>query len=133
MTTQLAPPGRSAPPPRPWPLRVSTASSFLAAAAGGVGVLAALADGDALRGKLTAEATEADPGLAADTIADGVTATTGLVRGSVAGQTYREIGGRLFISAKTVEHHVSRIRQRLGASNRSDLLARLRFEIAQSD
>ncbi|MGY2127791.1 LuxR C-terminal-related transcriptional regulator [Blastococcus sp. SYSU DS0617] len=50
----------------------------------------------------------------------------------VAGQTYREIGGTLFISAKTVEHHVSRIRQRLGASNRSDLLARLRLEIAQS-
>ena len=49
----------------------------------------------------------------------------------VAGQTYREIGGRLFISAKTVEHHISRIRQRLGASNRSDLLARLRLEIAQ--
>ncbi len=49
----------------------------------------------------------------------------------VAGQTYREIGSQLFISAKTVEHHVSRIRQRLGASNRSDLLARLRFEIAQ--
>jgi DNA-binding CsgD family transcriptional regulator len=47
----------------------------------------------------------------------------------VAGQTYREIGGRLFISAKTVEHHVARIRQRLGASNRSDLLARLRAEL----
>lgn len=47
----------------------------------------------------------------------------------VAGQTYREIGSRLFISAKTVEHHVSRMRQRLGASNRSDLLARLRLEI----
>jgi DNA-binding CsgD family transcriptional regulator len=49
----------------------------------------------------------------------------------VAGQTYREIGGRLFISAKTVEHHVSRMRQRLGASTRSDLLARLRAEIAE--
>ena len=49
----------------------------------------------------------------------------------VSGQTYREIGGRLFISAKTVEHHVSRMRQRLGASNRSDLLARLRVEIAE--
>jgi DNA-binding CsgD family transcriptional regulator len=47
----------------------------------------------------------------------------------VAGQTYREIGGRLFISSKTVEHHVSRMRQRLGASNRSDLLARLRAEL----
>ena len=50
----------------------------------------------------------------------------------IAGQTYREIGGRLYISAKTVEHHVSRMRQRLGASNRSDLLARLRAELADS-
>jgi DNA-binding CsgD family transcriptional regulator len=50
----------------------------------------------------------------------------------VSGQTYREIGGRLFISAKTVEHHVSRMRQRLGASNRSELLARLRAEVAAS-
>lgn len=50
----------------------------------------------------------------------------------VAGQTYREIGGRLFISAKTVEHHVSRIRHRLGVSNRSELLARLRAELAAS-
>jgi DNA-binding CsgD family transcriptional regulator len=47
----------------------------------------------------------------------------------VEGRTYREIGGRLFISAKTVEHHVSRMRQRLGASDRSDLLARLRVEL----
>jgi DNA-binding CsgD family transcriptional regulator/tetratricopeptide (TPR) repeat protein len=49
----------------------------------------------------------------------------------VEGQTYREIGGQLFISAKTVEHHVSRMRQRLGAGTRSDLLARLRAEIAE--
>lgn len=49
----------------------------------------------------------------------------------VAGQTYREIGGRLYISAKTVEHHVSRMRQRLGAGTRSDLLARLRAELAE--
>ncbi|MGY1605989.1 LuxR C-terminal-related transcriptional regulator [Geodermatophilus sp. SYSU D00700] len=49
----------------------------------------------------------------------------------VAGQTYREIGGQLYISAKTVEHHVSRMRQRLGAGTRSDLLARLRAELAQ--
>ncbi|RBY88692.1 helix-turn-helix transcriptional regulator [Blastococcus sp. TF02A-26] len=49
----------------------------------------------------------------------------------VAGQTYREIGGRLYISAKTVEHHVSRIRRRLGAGTRSDLVARLRAELAQ--
>ena len=49
----------------------------------------------------------------------------------MAGQTSREIGGRLHISAKTVEHHVSRMRQRLGAGTRSDLLARLRAELAE--
>jgi len=42
------------------------------------------------------------------------------------GLTYRQIGGRLFISAKTVEHHVARMRQRLGCANRGDLLAKLR-------
>ena len=49
----------------------------------------------------------------------------------VAGQTYREVGGQLFISAKTVEHHVARIRQRLGAGTRSDLMSRLRAELAE--
>ncbi|CCG01072.1 Response regulator containing a CheY-like receiver domain and an HTH DNA-binding domain [Blastococcus saxobsidens DD2] len=49
----------------------------------------------------------------------------------VEGLTYREIGAQLYISAKTVEHHVSRMRQRLGASSRSDLLARLRAELAE--
>jgi DNA-binding CsgD family transcriptional regulator len=44
----------------------------------------------------------------------------------LAGMTYKQIGDRLFISAKTVEHHVARIRQRLGCTSRSDLLARLR-------
>ncbi|WP_227997488.1 LuxR C-terminal-related transcriptional regulator [Nocardia australiensis] len=42
------------------------------------------------------------------------------------GLTYREIGARLFISAKTVEHHVARIRRRIGASSRSELLSMLR-------
>ena len=44
----------------------------------------------------------------------------------LAGLTYKEIGDRLFISAKTVEHHIARMRQRLGCGSRSDLLARLR-------
>ena len=48
----------------------------------------------------------------------------------MAGHTYREIGSRLYISAKTVEHHVSRMRHRLGAGTRSELLARLRAELA---
>jgi DNA-binding CsgD family transcriptional regulator len=42
------------------------------------------------------------------------------------GLTYRQIGERLFISAKTVEHHVARIRQRLNATSRDDLFAQLR-------
>ncbi|MGC7094047.1 helix-turn-helix domain-containing protein [Amycolatopsis lurida] len=42
------------------------------------------------------------------------------------GMTYKEVGARLFISAKTVEHHMARMRQRLGAGNRAELLAHLR-------
>jgi DNA-binding NarL/FixJ family response regulator len=42
------------------------------------------------------------------------------------GLTYREVGDRLFISAKTVEHHVARMRQRLGSTNRRELLVQLR-------
>ncbi|EHR51318.1 response regulator containing a CheY-like receiver domain and an HTH DNA-binding domain [Saccharomonospora marina XMU15] len=44
----------------------------------------------------------------------------------VDGFTYKEIGQRLFISAKTVEYHVARMRQRFGCTSRSDLLERLR-------
>ncbi|HEY8532535.1 MAG TPA: helix-turn-helix transcriptional regulator [Micromonospora sp.] len=50
----------------------------------------------------------------------------------LAGLTYKQIGDRLFISAKTVEHHVTRIRQRLGCANRGELLARLRAMAAES-
>jgi DNA-binding NarL/FixJ family response regulator len=42
------------------------------------------------------------------------------------GMPYRDIGGQLFISAKTVEHHVARIRRRLGAESRSEMLSMLR-------
>ncbi|WP_191303684.1 helix-turn-helix transcriptional regulator [Lentzea cavernae] len=44
----------------------------------------------------------------------------------VEGMTYRQVGDRLFISAKTVEHHMARMRQRLGSTSRSDLLGQLR-------
>ncbi|WP_308214215.1 helix-turn-helix transcriptional regulator [Umezawaea endophytica] len=44
----------------------------------------------------------------------------------VGGMTYKQVGDRLFISAKTVEHHMARIRQRLGCSSRGELLAQLR-------
>jgi DNA-binding CsgD family transcriptional regulator len=45
-------------------------------------------------------------------------------------RTYREIGDQLFISPKTVEHHVARIKQRIGATDRSELFARLRVALA---
>jgi DNA-binding CsgD family transcriptional regulator len=44
----------------------------------------------------------------------------------LAGLTYKQIGDQLFISAKTVEHHVARMRSRLNCASRSELLARLR-------
>ncbi|MDL5159315.1 helix-turn-helix domain-containing protein [Actinomycetospora termitidis] len=46
------------------------------------------------------------------------------------GLTYREIGDRLFITAKTVEHHVRGMRQRLGSESRTDLFADLRASLA---
>ena len=42
------------------------------------------------------------------------------------GLTYKQVAERLFLSAKTVEHHMARIRQRLGCADRQELLARLR-------
>lgn len=44
----------------------------------------------------------------------------------LSGLTYKQVGDRLFISAKTVEHHVARMRQKLGATSRADLLDQLR-------
>lgn len=45
------------------------------------------------------------------------------------GKTYREIGRTIYISPRTAEHHIARMRRRLGAENRSDLLARLRLAL----
>jgi DNA-binding CsgD family transcriptional regulator len=84
------------------------------------------AEGEAT-GETGEDATPATPVLSG-TLSDRERQVARLV---VEGRTYREIGGRLYISAKTVEHHVSRMRQRLGAGTRSDLLARLRAELAE--
>jgi DNA-binding CsgD family transcriptional regulator len=48
------------------------------------------------------------------------------------GLTYKQIGERLFISAKTVEHHVARMRQRLGSNSRAELMAHLRMIVNRS-
>ncbi|WP_411722261.1 LuxR C-terminal-related transcriptional regulator [Mycetocola sp.] len=45
------------------------------------------------------------------------------------GKTYREIGEAVFISPRTAEHHIARIRSRLGASTRSELLTLLRVAL----
>jgi DNA-binding CsgD family transcriptional regulator len=47
------------------------------------------------------------------------------------GLTYKQIGEQLFISAKTVEHHVARMRQRLGSGSRGELFAHLRQIVGQ--
>ena len=50
----------------------------------------------------------------------------------VDGIGYREIGERLFISPKTVEHHVASIRRRLGSTSRKDMLATLKTLVEAS-
>ncbi|MBX6357236.1 MAG: helix-turn-helix transcriptional regulator, partial [Micromonosporaceae bacterium] len=45
------------------------------------------------------------------------------------GLTQKEIGARLYISPKTVEQHVARLRQKLDASNRAELVAALRARL----
>ena len=45
------------------------------------------------------------------------------------GKTYAEIGETIFISPRTAEHHIAHIRRRLGATSRSDLIAKLRVVV----
>ncbi|WP_448711055.1 LuxR C-terminal-related transcriptional regulator [Microbacterium profundi] len=44
----------------------------------------------------------------------------------VEGKTYAEIGDAIFISPRTAEHHIAHIRRRLGATSRSEVIAKLR-------
>lgn len=48
------------------------------------------------------------------------------------GLTHKDIGSTLYISPKTVEHHVAHIRQKLGVTTRAMMLARLRDDLADS-
>nr|WP_234880338.1 helix-turn-helix transcriptional regulator [Mycolicibacterium litorale] len=43
----------------------------------------------------------------------------------VAGLTYKGVGERLFISPKTVEYHVAKIKRVMGTDSRSELISRL--------
>ncbi|MEL7158408.1 MAG: helix-turn-helix transcriptional regulator, partial [Actinomycetota bacterium] len=48
----------------------------------------------------------------------------------VEGRTHKEIGAQLYISPKTVEHHVAKIRQKVGATSRAELLGIVRDALA---
>ncbi|GAA5106543.1 LuxR C-terminal-related transcriptional regulator [Haloechinothrix salitolerans] len=78
-----------------------------------------LADLDALTG---GETTAARTGTLSEREVD-------VARMVLAGRTHREIGAQLYVSPKTVEHHVARIRTKLGATSRAELLAALRDEL----
>jgi DNA-binding CsgD family transcriptional regulator len=51
----------------------------------------------------------------------------------VQGIGYREIGERLFISPRTVEHHVASVRRRLGSPNRAEMIDTLRGLLVGAD
>ena len=48
------------------------------------------------------------------------------------GKTYAEIGEAIFISPRTAEHHIAHIRRRLGATSRSDVIAKLRLLVERA-
>jgi len=50
----------------------------------------------------------------------------------IEGRTHKEVGAQLFISPKTVEHHVAKIRQKVGASSRAELLSIIREAVGQA-
>jgi len=56
-----------------------------------------------------------------------------IARRVLTGLTYKEIGAQLFISAKTVEHHVARIRRRVGATSRRELFGHLQVMLGPDD
>ena len=49
------------------------------------------------------------------------------------GKTYAEIGQTIYISPRTVEHHIAHMKRRLSASSRSDLIGKLRLVVAASE
>ncbi|WP_405372066.1 MULTISPECIES: LuxR C-terminal-related transcriptional regulator [unclassified Microbacterium] len=51
----------------------------------------------------------------------------------VSGKTYAEIGEAIFISPRTAEHHIARIRRRIGATSRADLITKLRSIVDGDD
>ncbi len=74
------------------------------------------------------------PGAAAGSDGSGLSAREREVaRLVLEGRTYREIGQAIFISPRTAEHHIARIRRRLGVTTRADLLDQLRVALARAE
>ncbi|MET8850967.1 LuxR C-terminal-related transcriptional regulator [Amycolatopsis sp. NPDC004625] len=78
-----------------------------------------------------------DPGTAEPAAGTGLAALSEreleVARLVVDGLTYKQAGSKLFISGKTVEHHMARIRGKLGAADRRELLATLRELLSRPD
>ncbi|MEM8924557.1 MAG: helix-turn-helix transcriptional regulator [Actinomycetota bacterium] len=72
---------------------------------------------------------EGGDGLAALGLSDREAEVAVLV---VEGRTHKEIGAQLYISPKTVEHHVAKIRQKVGASSRAELLSIVREALGEN-
>lgn len=51
----------------------------------------------------------------------------------LSGMTYAEIGEAIFMSPRTAEHHIARIRRRLGATSRTDLIAKLQAIVGSEE
>ena len=71
-------------------------------------------------------ARRSDPGRTAGELSEREREVGALV---IDGLTHKEIGARLYISPKTVEQHVARLRQKLAACNRAALVAALRAHL----
>lgn len=82
-----------------------------------------LGAGRAFRARIATE----DRGAAGGGLSNRERAVGGLL---LDGLTHKEIGARLYISPKTVEQHVAKLRQKLLATNRSELVAALRTRLA---
>ncbi|MEV6236907.1 helix-turn-helix transcriptional regulator [Lentzea sp. NPDC051838] len=81
-----------------------------------------LSTGRALRARIGTEESGPTDGLSKRERAVGELLLEGL--------THKEIGARLYISPKTVEQHVAKIRQKLAVGGRAELMASLRARLA---
>jgi DNA-binding NarL/FixJ family response regulator len=108
---------------RPWEGAVLCGAAAAALTEPGA-VRELLAAGRALRATIATEDRGAAGGLSGRERSVGALLLDGL--------TQKEIGARLYISPKTVEQHVARLRQKLVAANRAELVAALRTRLATS-